>query len=129
MSDITPEKNKGGRPKKKSIQKKSKTVGVCFSEKEYAALKLRARKAALPIGVYCHDAALYAKVTETVTKEDLSTLKNLIGMGNNLNQLTKLAHTYDIVSVHKDALNLFDSIKEIINKLSDDWKNYKRKKL
>jgi hypothetical protein len=114
--------------KRNPFRKKSKTVGVCFSEKEYAALKLRVRKANLPIGVYCHDAVLYAKVTETVIKEDISVLKSLTSMGNNLNQLTRLAHTYGLVSLQKDALNLFISIKEIINKLSDDWKNYKRKK-
>ena len=65
MNNI-PDKNKGGRPKKKSFQKKNKTVGVCFSEREYAALKLRARKANLPLGVYCHDAVLYANLYENL---------------------------------------------------------------
>ncbi|MDR2918817.1 MAG: plasmid mobilization relaxosome protein MobC [Tannerella sp.] len=128
MPENIPAKNKGGRPKKKSFQKKSKTVGVCFSEREYAALKLRARKANLPIGVYCHDAVLYAKVTEIVTKEDISVLKSLTNMGNNLNQLVKLAHTYRLISLQNDVQNLLITIKEIINKLSDDWKNHKRKK-
>lgn len=128
MAGDIPDKSKGGRPKKKPSLKKSKTVGVCFSEREYAALKLRARRANLPLGVYCHDAVLYAKVTETVTKEDVSVLNKLINMGNNLNQLVRLSHIHGLNPLGKEAGNLLVAIREIINKLSDDWKNYKRKK-
>ena len=129
MTVSTLKKSKGGRPKLKPFQRKNKTVGVCFSEREYAALKLRVRKTNLPIGVYCHDAILYAKIMEAVTKEDISVLKNLINMGNNLNQLVRLAHIHGVVPLQRDAENILITIKEIINKLSDDWKNYKRKKL
>ena len=125
MADNTPEKSKGGRPKKKPFQKKSKTVGVCFSEREYAALKLTS----LPIGVYCHDAVLYGRIMEAVTKEDISILKSLINMGNNLNQLVRLAHTHGVFPLQRGAENMLIIIKEIVNKLSDDWKNSKRKKL
>jgi len=49
-------------------------------------------------------------------------------MGNNLNQLTKIAKFLSEKRLENQALPLLESIQDIINKLSDDWKNSKRKK-
>lgn len=49
-------------------------------------------------------------------------------MGNNLNQLTKTAKFMSVKRLEKEGLLMLENIKNIINKLSDDWKNSKRKK-
>ena len=123
------DKKKGGRPKKSSVSQKSKTIGVCFSEPELYALRHRAKKANLPLSVYCHDAILNGEIKEPLKKEELEVLRGLSNMGNNLNQLTKTAKFLTAKRLENKVENLFNEIQNIINKLSDDWKNSKRKKL
>lgn len=122
-------RKKGGRPKASAVNRKSKTVGVCFSEPELYAIRHRATKANLPISVYCHDAILSGVIVEPLKKEELELLRNLTNMGNNLNQLTKTAKFLTAKRLENEAENLFNQIQTIINKLSNDWKNSKRKKL
>jgi len=126
--DNKDKKKKNGRPKKSSVSRKSKTIGVCFSEPELYAIRHRATKANLPLSVYCHDAILNGEIKEPLKKEELDILRGLANMGNNLNQLTKTAKFLTAKRLENQALPLFESILNIINKLSDDWKNSKRKK-
>ena len=127
--DNNDKKKKNGRPKKSSVSRKSKTIGVCFSEPELYTLRHRAKQANLPLSVYCHDAILNGEIKEPLKKEELEILRSLANMGNNLNQLTKTAKFLTTKRFENESENLFNQIKNIINKLSDDWKNSKRKKL
>lgn len=129
MNQDSNDNKKGGRPKKSPVIRKSKTIGVCFSEPELYAIKHRAGQAKLPLSIYCHDAVLDAKIVESVKKEDIEQLKGLSGMGNNLNQLLKLAHVHGLKMMENNAKNILEEFTKIINKLSDDWKSSKRKKL
>jgi hypothetical protein len=122
------DRKKGGRPKKSTVNRKSKTIGVCFSEPELYAIRHRAAKAGLPVSVYCHDAVLNGVIKEPLKKEDLDTLKSLANEGNNLNQLAKTAKFLGAKRLENAALLLLETMQNIINKLSDDWKNSKRKK-
>ena len=121
-------KRKGGRPKKSSVSLKDKTVSVCFSEHELYAIRHRAEKAKLPLSVYCHDAILNGKIKEAVKKEDLVLLRGLVNTGNNLNQMMKTSRFLSLNHLENESFSVLEDIKLIINKLSDDWKNSKRKK-
>jgi hypothetical protein len=121
-------KKKGGRPKKSSTTRKDKTIAVCFSEPELYAIRHRAAKVGLPVSVYCHDAILNGVIKEPLKKEELEILRSLSNEGNNLNQLVKTAKFLSIKRLENQALPLLETIRNIINKLSDDWKNSKRKK-
>ena len=123
------ERKKGGRPKKSSVSRKSKTIGVCFSDPELYAIRYRAAKANLPVSVYCHDAVLNGVIKEPLKKEELDILRNLSNIGNNLNQLTKTAKFLGAKRLENAALPLLETMQNIIDNLSDDWKNSKRKKL
>lgn len=129
MKEDNNDKRKGGRPKKSPVSRKSKTIGVCFSEPELYAIRHRAAKAHLPLSVYCHDAALTGEIKEPLKQEELEILRSLAGMGNNLNQLTKTAKFMGVKRLENEGLTLLEAIQNIINKLSDDWKNSKRKQL
>jgi predicted DNA binding CopG/RHH family protein len=122
-------RKKGGRPQMSSVSRKSKTIGVCFSEPELYAIRHRAAKASLPVSVYCHDAILNGEIKEPLKKEELDVLRSLSNMGNNLNQLTKTAKFLGAKRLENEGLPLLEAIQTIINKLSDDWKNSKRKQL
>ncbi|MDY9917462.1 MULTISPECIES: hypothetical protein [Proteiniphilum] len=126
--DNNDNRKKGGRPKKSPVHRKSKTIGVCFSEPELYAIRHRAKQANLPLSIYCHDAVLDGIIKEPLKKEELDVLRSLSNMGNNLNQLTKIAKFLSEKRLENQALPLLESIQDIINKLSDDWKNSKRKK-
>jgi hypothetical protein len=123
------DKRKGGRPKKSSVSRKGKTIGVCFSEPELYAVRHRAAKASLPLSVYCHDAILNGTIKEPLKKEELGILRSLSNMGNNLNQLVRTAKFLSTKRIENQALPLLKNLQNIINKLSDDWKNSKRTKL
>ncbi|KAA6311635.1 hypothetical protein EZS27_037274, partial [termite gut metagenome] len=43
--------------------------------------------------------------------------------------LAHQANIYGMFYLEKEAKNVLETMSEIINKLSDDWKNNKRKKL
>ena len=121
-------RKKGGRPKKSSTHRKSKTIGVCFSEPELYAIRHRAAKAKLPLSIYCHDAILNGGIKEPLKKEELDVLRSLSNVGNNLNQLTKTAKFLSAKRLENKANPILEEIQTIINKLSDDWKSCKRKK-
>jgi hypothetical protein len=128
-SDNQDNRKKGGRPKKSSVSRKSKTIGVCFSEPEIYAIRHRASKAKLPLSIYCHDAILNGEIKEPFKKEDLEILKSFSNTGNNLNQLVKTAKFLGAKQLENKAEPILEEIQNIINKLSDDWKNNKREKL
>ncbi len=129
VEDNNNKRKKGGRPKKSSVSRKSKTIGVCFSEPELYALRHRAAKVRLPLSVYCHDAVLSGVIKEPLKKEDIEILRELSAIGNNLNQLAKTAKFLSTKRLENKAQTVLEDIQTIINKLSDDWKNSKRKKL
>lgn len=129
MIENASHKNKGGRPKKKESERKNKTIAVCFSEREYHAIKHRATRTNLTLSQYCHDAILNAKITEPLKKEDLHILKGIANMGNNLNQIMRVARFTNLKQIEQTAQELLEQIQSVTQKLSHDWKSYKRKKL
>ena len=84
------DKRKGGRPPTGRVRKLSKSVTVKFSKPSYEALRLRARKANRKLAEYIRESALNGEVVSGHSAETVAIAKHLIGMANNLNQLTKL---------------------------------------
>jgi len=122
-------KNKGGRPRKSDSERKNKTIAVCFSEQEYIAIKQKASRTKLSLSEYCHSAVMDGKIVEPINQEDMQTLKSLSQMGNNLNQFVKVSRFANMREMERAAVSLLEPMRNIIAKLSDDWKSYKRKKL
>ena len=83
---------KGGRPPTGRVRKLSKSVTVKFSKPSYEALRLRARKANRKLAEYIRESALNGEVVSGHNTETVAIAKNLIGMANNLKQLTNLSH-------------------------------------
>ena len=81
----------------------------------------------LSISAYCHSAILRHKVIAPVSREDMAILRQIAGIGNNLNQLTHIAHITNIYSLENEIRDVLRQIIFIINKLSNDWKSSKKK--
>ena len=92
----------------------SKSVTVKFSKPSYEALRLRARKANRKLAEYIRESALNGEVASGHNAETVAIAKNLIGMANNLNQLTKLSHQRGFHETHVYVVDLLRRLKEIL---------------
>ena len=108
------DKKKGGRPPTGRVRKLSKSVTVKFSKPSYEALRLRARKANRKLAEYIRESALNGEVVSGHNTETVAIAKNLIGMANNLNQLTKLSHQRGFHETHVYVVDLLRRLKEIL---------------
>ena len=108
------DKKKGGRPPTGRVRKLSKSATVKFSKPSYEALRLRARKANRKLAEYIRESALNGEVVSGHNAETVAIAKNLIGMANNLNQLTKLSHQRGFHETHVYVVDLLRRLKEIL---------------
>ena len=129
MEEANKDKRKGGRPKKGISQRKTRMVSIRFSEPEYYAVKCRASLAGLTVSAYSHAAILESKIVEPVKKGDMDLFRKLSGEANNLNQLAHKANSFQMPYIENEIRDTLNLLTGIIEKLSDDWINYKRKKL
>jgi hypothetical protein len=109
---IESEKRKsGGRPRK--VIKRESATGIRFTKAEYFIIKQKASKAGVRITTYIRQTALDGKVIAKMSEEERHFVRQLIGMSNNLNQLTKKAHQEGLLT----AVLLFEKYRNIIDEL------------
>lgn len=110
--------NKGGRPKK-AIKREAAT-GIRFTKAEYFIVKQKAIRARMKITVYVRTMAVEGEVKARALPSDKQLEKQLAGIANNINQMTKLAHQQGMLS----ALLFFERIRvevdHILSRLRDD---------
>lgn len=107
-----------------SARLKEKVISVRVTTMEYLALKKRARDTGMSLSGFARSSLLSAKVVQRIGKDDADTLRKLSGEANNLNQLARSANKDGFTSVAREITSLRNMIVDIINLLSDDWKNY-----
>lgn len=108
-------KNKGGRPKVNPADKKSIAITIRLTPVEYARIRARV------------DAANFSSVTEFITysalnnlivqhflRSDVEFVKDIAKMGNNLNQLARLANISGFPIVADAATVLIAQIKDVV---------------
>jgi hypothetical protein len=100
-----------GRPKK--AVKKEIITGTRFSKIEHFIVRQKASKAGLKLTEYIRTMAIKGDVKSRMSEEDRHFVRQLIGMANNLNQLTKLAHQQGIMR----ALLYFEKYRNQIDEL------------
>lgn len=107
----------GGRPNKPI--KRTIIKGIRFTTEEYLNIKANARKAGKTITTYIRQASLQQQIQVTLNGEERQYVRQLIGMANNLNQLTKKAHQQDLLELmlelnyYKNAIdNLLQQIQK-----------------
>jgi hypothetical protein len=116
----------GGRPAKNSIEKKQRVVSTKLTRPYYYAIQKRADDAGISLSEYVRQAVVTGQIIPRINSQDADTLRKLAGEANNLNQLARQANASGFVSVAAELLTVKTQITEIINQLSDDWKNSKR---
>ncbi len=78
---------------------------------------------------YIRQAVIRGEVIPRLNRQDAEVIRQLAGEVNNLNQLARKANAGGFALVVQELLNLKARIVEIINQLSDDWKNNQGKRV
>ena len=63
---------------------------------------------------YIRELALQSEVVQPCTEMDLKEYRTLVGMANNLNQLTKMAHQDGIIYLYSPLDNLLGEITNVV---------------
>ena len=109
-------KQKNGRPK--NAVKKEIVRSVRFSKTEYFIVKQHASKWGLKITVYIRQMALQGQIIARLSEEERQFVRQLIGMANNLNQLTKMGHQEGFIT----SVLMFEKYKNVIDELLEKLK-------
>ena len=109
-------KHNGGRPKK--LVKRETITGVRFTKVEYYVVKQKASKSGIGITLYIRQMALHGKILPRMNEEERQFVRQLVGMANNLNQLTRKGHQEGMLT----AVLMFDKYKNIIDELLEKMK-------
>jgi len=115
-----------GRPTVADARRLSKAVTVKFSKIDYEILRTRSRKANRRLAEYIRESALQSEVVQPRTEADLKEYRTLVGMANNLNQLTKMAHQDGIIYLYSPIDKLLGEITNVIREYKQGANKKKR---
>ena len=107
-------KKSKGRPTVADARRLSKSITVKFSKIDYEILRTRSRKANRRLAEYIRESALQSEVVQRRTEADMKEYRTLVGMANNLNQLTKMAHQDSIIYLNSPIDKLLGEITGVI---------------
>lgn len=102
---------------------KSYVVSVRLNEEQYRTVQENCRKSGRKLSDFWRHALLNAKVTAIATSEDMSILRQIGSMANNLNQLAKKANEAGFKLVEWSLKGLSKEIKSLYTRLSHDWRH------
>ena len=107
-------KKSKGRPTVADARRLSKAVTVKFSKIDYEILRTRSRKANRRLAEYIRESALKSEVVQPRAEADMKEYRTLVGLANNLNQLTKMAHQDGIIYLYSPIVKLLGEITNVI---------------
>lgn len=110
---------KRGRPPKATADKRRYRVVVKMNTREYYTLLYKARAAGLAKAECLRHCVSSARIVERLTVEELSLVRQLCGMANNLNQLAYHANREGYLQEGKHYKKLVDCIAKIVNVLGN----------
>lgn len=116
MDSEKEKKRSGGRPKKTILR--NKFVGVRFTAEEYRAVKEKAAEARFLLSDFLRQAALKVTINSRLSDEEISFVRQLAGMANNLNQIAHKGHAEGFAFALIDFTRYREKLDALIHKLS-----------
>lgn len=107
-----------GRPKKAITRSVSLVVRITPTER--LAIAGKARNAGMRISDWFRQSAKTSVIRPRLSTEETGYLRTLSGMANNLNQLTKLAHTGGLVNIMGDLRKTLVSVEALMERIGRD---------
>ena len=114
-----------GRPRVSTLKRLTKSVTVKFSKPDYEKLRHRSKNANRTLAEYIRYAAFDARIVAKHSTEDAAIIRNLTGMANNLNQLTKLSHQTGFYRTKNVVVELLEKLKSIMNDYKATERRYR----
>ena len=114
-----------GRPQVNTLKRLTKSVTVKFSKPDYEKLRHRSKNANRTLAEYIRDAAFDARMVAKHSTEDAAVIRNLTGMANNLNQLTKLSHQTGFYRTKNIVMEVLEKLKSIMSDYKAEERRYK----
>ena len=111
-------RNKGGRPKKDSADKRNCIVKVSFDELNFRKLRRRSRRTGASLSSIVYELTVNGKILEPLSQEMMDCIRKIAGMANNLNQLAHEAHVMGFAEVADRNKELAERINEELTILS-----------
>lgn len=104
-----------GRPQVSTLKRLTKSVTVKFSKLDYEKLRHRSKNANRTLAEYIRDSVFDARIVAKHSAEDAAVIRNLTGMANNLNQLTKLSHQTGFYRTKNIVMEVLEKLKSIMS--------------
>ena len=112
-------RRQGGRPRLSDGDKRDRPVKVYFDLANYAKLVRRSRRTGRPLSEIVYELAVNGYVREALPQDAVKALRDLAGMANNLNQLTRLGHIHGPAYIAEENRRLSKEISEMIVRLNE----------
>jgi len=116
METVRENKKGSGRPAK-TIKKDIRTA-VRFSKTEFFVIRQKAQKAGVKPSAFIRQTVIEGAVTNRLNEEERHFVRQLIGMVNNLNQLTKNSHQEGMLKTMLYFERFRNQIDELLKKLN-----------
>ena len=107
----TENKKPGGRPKLASYQKRTRCFRIMFNESDYIYIQSKAEH---------HQAAMGCEVTQRISPEMASAIRDLSGIANNVNQIAHQMHIHGLEVVKQHCITIITEISRIISQIKND---------
>ena len=109
--------NKGGRPTKSLIEKRTYRVNLKMNTEEYYTLKTRASEAGFSPCDFIRVVILKTEIRLRLSPEWMDHIRILSGMANNLNQMAHKANAAGYLDARMEYLYLADKIDHLLNQI------------
>lgn len=120
---------KDGRPAKKLGDKRTYMFSFKMNPREHISLKSKAKEAGVSRSKYLRQCIAGSIVKERLTPELNNYIRQLSGMGNNLNQIARKANIEGYSHIRSEYLDIAEKIDHVIDLIEDDGKDSKGKSL
>lgn len=105
---------KRGRPAKEKA-KLVRSINLKLTEEDFRTVKEKAAVLGMKATQYAREMTLKGSVKSRFSLEDYALMRNLSGMGNNLNQIAKKANQAGFKRAESEAVTLMGKIKELLH--------------
>ena len=94
-------------------------VKVYFDEANYRKLMNRSKRTGLSLSGIVYELAINGYIKEPLSREEVSLLRSLSGMANNLNQLARQANTYGFQAAAVEVSEVVGKIDSLLIRISE----------
>jgi hypothetical protein len=117
MENTAKKKKKTGRPVK--AVKKDIRACVRLTKADYLVIKGKSLKAGISVAVYLRQAALQNPLRTRLSPEDRQDIRKLVGISNNINQMTKICHQEGLIQ----GFAYFKGFRKVVDEILAKFKS------